>query len=158
MESYVTYPFLVEVCCIRVPCLKKCLPVSINMDGVSLEFGQRHGSTDERLGSNTPQVGTGDVTSKQKQKQKQNKQKDPRKTKQTKAKSQGPKSPAVALTWDAIKYEVHKLHRRYIPNHSSGAVWESRWPSWAVRPNEPSGFRGRKDLLNHASALVSACP
>ena len=21
--------------------------------------------------------------------------------------------------------------------HSSGAVWESRWPSWAVRPNEP---------------------
>ena len=33
-----------------------------------------------------------------------------------------------------------------------------RWPSWAVRPNEPSGFRGRKDLLNHASALVTACP
>jgi len=26
------------------------------------------------------------------------------------------------------------------------------------RPNEPSGFRGRKDLLNHASALVTACP
>ena len=24
----------------------------------------------------------------------------------------------------------------------------------AVRPNEPSGFRGRKDLLNRASALV----
>ena len=42
--------------------------------------------------------------------------------------------------------------------HSSGAVWESRWPSWAVRPNEPSGFGGRKDLLNHASALVTACP
>ena len=21
--------------------------------------------------------------------------------------------------------------------------------SWAVRPNEPSGFRGRKELLNH---------
>ena len=42
--------------------------------------------------------------------------------------------------------------------HSSGAVWESRWPSWAVRPNEPSGFRGRKAILNHASALVSACP
>ena len=35
---------------------------------------------------------------------------------------------------------------------------ESRWPSWAVRPNEPSGFRGRKTILNHASALVSACP
>ena len=42
--------------------------------------------------------------------------------------------------------------------HSSGAVWESRWPSWAVRPNEPSGFRGRKELLNHALALVTTCP
>ena len=42
--------------------------------------------------------------------------------------------------------------------HSSGAVRELRWPSWAVRPNEPSGFRGRKAILNHASALVSACP
>ena len=42
--------------------------------------------------------------------------------------------------------------------HSSGAVWESRWPSWAVRPNEPYGFRGRKAILNHAHALVSACP
>ena len=26
------------------------------------------------------------------------------------------------------------------------------------RPNEPSGFRGRKELLNRASALVTACP
>ena len=26
------------------------------------------------------------------------------------------------------------------------------------RPNEPSGFRGRKTILNHASALVSSCP
>ena len=33
-----------------------------------------------------------------------------------------------------------------------------RWPSWAGRPNEPSGFRGRKAILNHASALVTACP
>ena len=33
------------------------------------------------------------------------------------------------------------------PPHSSGAVWESRWTSWAVRPNEPSGFRGRKELF-----------
>ena len=31
--------------------------------------------------------------------------------------------------------------------HSSGTVWESRWPSWAVRRNEPSGFRGRKELF-----------
>ena len=41
---------------------------------------------------------------------------------------------------------------------SSADVWESRWPSWAVHPNEPSGFRGRKDILNHASALVTTCP
>ena len=30
---------------------------------------------------------------------------------------------------------------------SSGAVWKSRWPSWAFRPNEPSGFRGPKAIL-----------
>ena len=30
--------------------------------------------------------------------------------------------------------------------------------SRAVRPNKPYGFRGRKAILNHASALVSACP
>ena len=42
--------------------------------------------------------------------------------------------------------------------HSSGAVWESRRTSWAVCPNKPSGFRGRKELLNRASALVTTCP
>ena len=41
---------------------------------------------------------------------------------------------------------------------SSGAVGESRWPSRAVRPNKPHCFRGRKAILNHAHALVSACP
>ena len=46
----------------------------------------------------------------------------------------------------------------FFPSYSSGAVWESRWTSWTVRPNEPSGFRGRKDLLNRASALVTTCP
>ena len=35
-------------------------------------------------------------------------------------------------------------------------IVQSRWPSWVVRPNEPSGFRGRKAISNHASALVSA--
>ena len=35
---------------------------------------------------------------------------------------------------------------------------ESRWPSWAFRPNEHYGFRGRQAILNHADALVSACP
>ena len=37
-------------------------------------------------------------------------------------------------------------------------IVQELWTSWAVRPNEPSGFRGRKDLLNRASALVTACP
>ena len=56
----------------------------------------------------------------------------------------------------ALKYWTLKTIDRDC--HSSGTVWESRWPSWAVRPNEPFGFRGRKAILNHASALVSACP
>ena len=33
-------------------------------------------------------------------------------------------------------------------NQSSGAVVKSRWPSWALRPNEPYGFCGRKATLN----------
>ena len=45
-----------------------------------------------------------------------------------------------------------------IPAGTAGEFSRSRWTSWAVRPNEPSGFRGRKAILNHASALVSACP
>ena len=28
----------------------------------------------------------------------------------------------------------------------------------AVRPNEPSGFRVRIELLNRAAALVTTCP
>ena len=42
--------------------------------------------------------------------------------------------------------------------HSSGAVWELRWPSWAVCPNEPSVFHGCKYLLTmlrHLSQLTS---
>ena len=63
-----------------------------------------------------------------------------------------------------LDFNVQRLESRIncalpIPSiHSSGAVWESRWTSWAVRPNEPSGFRGRKDLLHRASALVTTCP
>ena len=37
-------------------------------------------------------------------------------------------------------------------------MWKSRWPSWAPRPHQPYGFRGRKAILKHASALVSASP
>ena len=54
---------------------------------------------------------------------------------------------------------VYKIGLKWpVIAHSSGAVWESRWTSWVVRPNEPSGFRGRKELLNRASALVTTCP
>ena len=41
---------------------------------------------------------------------------------------------------------------------SSGAVWKSRWPSWAPCPNQPDGFCGCKATLNHAHALVTVCP
>ena len=30
--------------------------------------------------------------------------------------------------------------------------------TWAFRPNEPYGFRGRKATPNHAYALVTVCP
>ena len=53
---------------------------------------------------------------------------------------------------------LNSMHSQKREKHSSGAVWESRWTSWAVRPNEPSGFRGRKDLLHRAPALVTTCP
>ena len=58
----------------------------------------------------------------------------------------------------AVSERIKSIHWIKQCFHSSGAVWESRWPSWAVRPNEPSGFLGRKELLNHASALVTTCP
>ena len=38
--------------------------------------------------------------------------------------------------------------------HSSGAVWESRWTSWAVRPNKPSGFRGPCFGIGHNLSLI----
>ena len=62
--------------------------------------------------------------------------------------------PALLFMHQHFIQRVSKLSA----HHSSGAVWESRWPSWAVRPNEPSGFRGRKDFLNRALALVTTCP
>ena len=31
-------------------------------------------------------------------------------------------------------------------------------PGLSVLTDEPSGFRGRKELLNRASALVTTCP
>ena len=63
---------------------------------------------------------------------------------------------APLLLWNKTVYQT--LSHCLVRDLSSGTVWESRWTSWAVRPNEPSGFRGRKDLLHHASALVTTCP
>ena len=65
-------------------------------------------------------------------------------------------APAMPSPWP-FGYAANQRHI-HKSGHSLGAVRESRWPFWAVRPNEPSGFRGRKAILNHASALVSACP
>ena len=53
---------------------------------------------------------------------------------------------------------VDVKHHVYLLTDRTDRAQERRWPSWDVRPNEPSGFRGRKAILNHASALVSACP
>ena len=39
-----------------------------------------------------------------------------------------------------------------------GVIVQELFESGGGRPNEPSGFRGRKAVMNHASALVSACP
>ena len=35
---------------------------------------------------------------------------------------------------------------------------ESRWPSWAVRPNEPSGFRGRKAIIIEPCSRIGLVP
>ena len=53
------------------------------------------------------------------------------------------------------------MHRSHAGIYSLGAVWETRWPSWAGRLNEPSGFRWRKAIsswTDHVSAFVSVCP
>ena len=50
------------------------------------------------------------------------------------------------------------VKNRHQSHHSSGAVWELRWLSWAVCPNELYGFHRCKAILNCAHALVSACP
>ena len=66
------------------------------------------------------------------------------------------------LLWDNVimgdHWAIYRVTGVYLQSQSSGAVWKSRWPCWAFRPNEPYGFRGRKAILNHAHALVSACP
>ena len=48
-------------------------------------------------------------------------------------------------------------HKNYSPLLTMFIVQEL-CQSRGGRPNEPPGFRGGKAILNHASALVSACP
>ena len=52
------------------------------------------------------------------------------------------------------KHHRHRHHHHWSPSpsgtqifQSSGAVWKSRWPSWAPVPNKPYGFCGRKATL-----------
>ena len=58
-------------------------------------------------------------------------------------------------TTPSPRYEK-EMARATWPAQSSGAVWKSKWPSWAPRPNEPYGFCGRKATLNHAVDTI--CP
>ena len=50
---------------------------------------------------------------------------------------------------------MHKVCR-HVRRSFIVQLCESRGGHPGVRPNEPSGFRGRRAILNHASALVSA--
>ena len=59
---------------------------------------------------------------------------------------------AVLGKLQALVYDILPCVRKMPENGAPECA------SWAVRPNEPSGFRGRKAILNHASALFLACP
>ena len=69
------------------------------------------------------------------------------------------RSIKVKISKGQNKLRVYKGQNTMILHmHIVQELCESRWTSWAVHPNEPSGFRGRKELLNRASALVTTCP
>ena len=62
------------------------------------------------------------------------------------------------FAWAGSCLQVFRLNLIPRPSHVVEELCESGGgPYWAVRPNEASGFRGRKVILNHASALVTAC-
>ena len=52
-------------------------------------------------------------------------------------------SAAVSLL-ESGEQRCIKAINNNIQCQTSGAVWKSRWPSWAPRPNEPYGFYERK--------------
>ena len=55
------------------------------------------------------------------------------------------------LVYIYIYIYIHQFTNIYI-------IVQELCESRGGRPNEPSGFRGCKAILKHASALVSACP
>ena len=69
-----------------------------------------------------------------------------------------------------VQYVQNVCVARLVPLTKSLEVWESPRTKvtirgihklslkWAVHPNKRYGFRGCKTTLNHAHALVSACP
>ena len=56
--------------------------------------------------------------------------------------------------------EPKRYRTEVLPLHQPNALplGQTGSQSWAFRPNEPCGFRGRKAILNSASALVTICP
>ena len=69
-------------------------------------------------------------------------------------------SPSLIGHLASVDVKQHERKKKMRAAFIVQELCESRGarPSWAVRPNEPSGFCGRKAIVSHASALVSACP
>ena len=61
-----------------------------------------------------------------------------------------------------VSVDVKQRRRRSVCVQSSGAVWKSRWTSWAPVANSPYGLCGRRAILkkergrgNHATRTYS---
>ena len=54
-----------------------------------------------------------------------------------------PIPPPVPICCLSVSVDALRIVSEFI-------VSESRWPSWAFRPNEPYGFCERKATLDHA--------
>ena len=67
-------------------------------------------------------------------------------------------TPPPPHTQQWIAENLHSLDHSCCVCLSLSPIVQEQCESRGVRPNEPSGFRRRKDILNHASALVTACP
>ena len=65
----------------------------------------------------------------------------------------------IFTSFTSVNQSVHSHYKSitsFCIAQSSGATWESRWPSWAPRPNEPYGFCGRREaqLVPNMSADI----